>query len=167
MRRLVIAAHLPHHRITILVIVPKGVVSPLGFGGRSVNSDIVVGSTHDDLLTPVAKEIALITGCTLCIVIGHRSRQRSYQAFAIFIDTTSRILAIGIVERLIAEVTIPIDTHIISTTRLRQSVDMLIGDTTDGIIMCRESHCTRIVVAEVGSHTTSVIIATSHPVTDL
>ena len=32
--RLVVAAHLPHHRVSILVVVPKRVVAPLRSGGR-------------------------------------------------------------------------------------------------------------------------------------
>ena len=117
MRRLVIAAHLPHHRITVLVVIPQRIVTPRGFDRGGIDTDSIIASAHDNLLTPVTEEITLITRRTLGIVVGQGTRQRSNLAFAIFEDTASRILAIGIVERLLTQVAIPVDTHILGNTR--------------------------------------------------
>ena len=148
------------------MVVPEGIIAPLGFIGGHIDPDIVSSGAHNHLLTPVTEQITLIARGALCVVVGHRACQGGNQTFAVFVDTTCRILSISVIKRFIAEITIPIDTHIVGTARLRQSGYMLIGDTTDGIVMSRESHRPRIIITEIGCHTPSVIITTSHSVTD-
>ena len=71
MGRLIIAAHLPDHRITVLMVMPERIVTPLRFRWSRIDTDVVIARTHDNLLAPVAQDVTLIAGCTLCVVIGH------------------------------------------------------------------------------------------------
>ena len=73
MRRLVVATHLPYHRVAILMVVPQGVVAVFRRSRCGIDADAVVGSAHDDFLTPVAKDVALIARGSLRVVVGHRT----------------------------------------------------------------------------------------------
>ena len=60
MGRLVVAAHLPYHCLTVLVVVPKRVITPRGIVGGGVDSECtVISSPENELFTPVAQDIAL------------------------------------------------------------------------------------------------------------
>ena len=68
---LVIAAHLPDHRITVLMVVPQCIVTPLRFRWGRIDTDIVIARAHDYLLAPVTQDVTLIAGSTLRVVVGH------------------------------------------------------------------------------------------------
>ena len=63
MRRLVVTAWLPYHRIAILMIVPQRVVAPRSWSGSGIDADIVTTRALYHFLTPVAEHIALETRC--------------------------------------------------------------------------------------------------------
>ena len=150
------------------MVVPKGVVAPLCFGGGGIDTHVVVGSTHHHLFTPVAKEVGLQTGGTFGVVVGHRTREGGNGSLTIFIYGTLGILAIGIVEALLAEVTIPVKSHVVGKSRSGGTFQCLTGDTTDKPgVSCRKSLCTREVVREVAHGTTAVVIACAIAVENL
>ena len=69
MRWLIVATWLPYHTIAILMIVPQRVVTPLGWFGGGIDADVVIGSTLDNFLAPVTKDITLIARCCLGTVV--------------------------------------------------------------------------------------------------
>ena len=111
--RLVVAAHLPHHGVAVLVVVPQRIVAPLRLLRCGVDAYIIIRGTHDNLLAPVAKDVALIAGSALRVVVGHRtgtgidSRPRAILGYAAF-----GVLAIDVVEGFLAEVAVPVDAEV-------------------------------------------------------
>ena len=164
---LVIAAHLPHHGLTILHVVPKRIVAPGSDIGCGVDADGVVVGAHHHLFAPVAKEVALIAGRSLGVVVGLRAGECLDEALAIFIDATGGVLAVGIVEALFEQVAVPIDAHVVGQTRLGESCNVVIGDAADGVVVRRETHGSGDVVGEVACHAASVIAAACLAIVDL
>ena len=70
MGRLVVAAHLPHHRLTILVVVPQCGNTPLGGHRGGIDANLVVRRAGNNLLAPVAEQVTLIAGRSLRVVVG-------------------------------------------------------------------------------------------------
>ena len=59
MRRLVVAHALPNHSLTVLVVVPEGVVAVVGLYVGSVHAYIlIIACAHNDFLSPVAQDVA-------------------------------------------------------------------------------------------------------------
>ena len=167
MGRLVVAAHLPYHGLAVLHVVPQGVVAPRrGVGGRE-DAELVVTGAHDDLLAPVAKDIALIRRRALGVVIGHRPCQSLDQAPAIFVDTTGSVLAVRIVEALLEQVAVPVDAHVVGQTRFGEASDVVVGHAADGLVVRRESHGAGEIVGEVSCHAATVVAAACPTVIDL
>ena len=159
MGRLVVAAHLPHHTVAVLVVVPQRVVTPRRGNGSGIDADIIVARTHDELLAPVAHDVAHEAGSTLGVVVGHRTFQHPGIARARLIDGTCGILAVGVVEGLLLQVAIPVAAEVLRHTgRGIQHVEVLVLDKADRrCVVSRETYSTGDGVQEVAGNGTSVI----------
>ena len=126
--RLVVAAHLPHHSVAVLVVVPQRVVAPSSGGGGRVDADVVGCCAHDDLLAPVAKDVALEAGGGLGIVVGQGTATGIYGCpRTILGDGALGVLAIHAIECLLAQVAIPVDAEVGVYATAIESADGLIG----------------------------------------
>ena len=159
---LVVATHLPHHRVTILMVVPQRRNAPLGGRGCGIDADITGCRSHDDFLAPVTQDISLITGCTLGVVVGLRtSAGVDGTPRAILRNATLCILAIHIVESLLAEITVPIDAEVLVDAFLHQTVIDGTGHRTQRLTTCRSADASRIGIREVTGHA-AAYVAASH-----
>ena len=123
--RLVVAAHLPHHGVAVLGVVPQCVVAPRGLLGGGIDTELIVGGAHDDFLAPVAQYVALIAGSGLRAVVGQSARQ---------VPRTSGVEAGNVsVEEFFAEVAVPIDTEVHADVRAYSH--MFIIDCADGQVV--------------------------------
>ena len=126
---LVIAAHLPNHRLTVLVVLPQRGDTPVGGNGRGIDTDLVILGSGDYFLAPVTEDVTLITGRSLRVVVGHRTLQGLYHALAIFINSDSRVLSLTrIVLGFLQQVTIPIDAEVLCDVVLRTTRQRAVDD---------------------------------------
>ena len=135
--RLVVAAHLPHHSVAVLHVVPQRIVAVLRGDGRRVDAYLVVAGTHHHLLAPVAQDVTLIAGGALGVVIGLRAGEGLDESLSVFIDTAGSILSVGIVKRFVEQVAIPVDAHVLRHTTLRCPRDDIAIDGTDDTRVAR------------------------------
>ena len=132
MGRLVVAAHLPDHGLTILHVVPERIVAPRRGRAGGIDADVVLRSAHDDLFAPVAEDVALEAGGCLGVVVGQRASQRLDGTTAILEDDAIAVAHLTTVKGLFLQVTVPVDAHVKRHTIAGQRVNMVIGDATDG-----------------------------------
>ena len=159
-RRLVVATHLPHHRIAILMVVPEGVVAILRRCRRGIDADTVVGCAHDDFLAPVPKDVALIARGALRVVVSHGTSTCVDRCpTTIFRHASLGVLSVEIVESLRTKVAIPIDAEVGVYTCGGESIDWVVIHQTDGTFACRACESSREVVAEITCHGTTIVVA--------
>ena len=150
-RRLVVAAHLPYHRLTILHVMPECVVTPFCGDGGGVDTDLVVGSTHHYLFAPVTEDVALVAWCCLGIIVCQRACKRCDGiACSRLIDTSGRIACACPVEGLFKQVSVPVDAEV----HVERNVlwNMIVGNAADSSVVAGASKATGIVVAEIAHH---------------
>ena len=150
MRRLVVSAWLPYHRIAVLMIVPQRVVAPRSRSGRSIDADIVATRALYHFLTPVAEHIALETRSSLGSVVG-KGTHKSFQS------TLSWLGYLCIIEALLLQVAIPVDTEVHAQT-IRIPCYMVIGNGRYRRIMRTVTYGTRNVIIEITSQAATIII---------
>ena len=150
MRRLVVSAWLPYHRIAVLMIVPQRVVAPRSRSGRGIDADIVATRALYHFLTPVAEHIALETRSSLGSVV-RKGTHKSFQS------TLSWLGYLCIIEALLLQVAIPVDTEVHAQT-IRISCYMVIGNGRYRRIMRTVTYCTRNVIIKITSQTATIII---------
>ena len=161
--RLVISVHLPDDGIAVLVVMPQGIVAPCGGSGGGIDADVVVFGAHHHLLAPVAEEVGLQTGRCLGVVVGQRTREVGNDTASIFDNDTLRVIASRTVERLLAEVAVPVDAEVLGDMVLRA-----LGDGTDEVgVAGRNALTAGELVGEVAHDGTSVVIASREPVENL
>ena len=153
MRWLIVAARLPYHAVAILMIVPQRIVTPLGWLIGGVDADVVIGSTLDNLLTPVAKDITLITRCSLGTIVGISTEEGSYRSF-------TRLSYLCIIEALLQEVTIPINTEVHAKS-IGIGTHMFICNRRDRSIVCTMTNSSREIIIEITCQTTTIIVGIS------
>ena len=168
MRWLVISVHLCDHRIAILMVVPEGIVAPVGRDGGGIDTYVVVVGAHHHLLAPVAEEVGLQTGRCLGVVVGQRTREVGNDTASIFDNDTLRVIASRTVERLLAEVAVPVDAEVLGDMVLRALGEPTVGDGTDEVgVAGRNALTAGELVGEVAHDGTSVVIASREPVENL
>ena len=170
MGRLVVAAHLPHHGLAVLVVMPEGVVAPWGFHVGREYADVVVGRAHDHFLAPVAEHIALVAGRSLGVVVGHGAFKDGYLAGLGLHDVAGSVLAVAIVERFLAEVAIPINAHILRNVEITlvEALDCGMGHGSDEVgVGCRYTHSPGYVADELAHHGAAVIACAQRTVVNL
>ena len=157
-RRLVVATHLPHHRVAILMVVPEGVDAILRRCRRGIDADAVVGSAHDDFLAPVAKNVALIARGAFRVVVGEGTCTCVDRCpTTIFRHASLRVLSVDIVEGFGTKVAIPVDAEVGVHTCGGESVNRVVIYQTDGSFTRGTSQSAREIVAEVACNGTSIV----------
>ena len=108
--RLVVSHHLPHHRLAVLVVEPQA-GHAVGRVEASAIDTQARAATHDNLLAPVADDVALETGVVLRVVVHVTARRGKESACARLLNL--RLLCrSGTVQNLRAEVAIPVDAEV-------------------------------------------------------
>ena len=153
MRWLIVATWLPYHTIAILMIVPQRVVTPLGWLSSGIDADVVIGSTLDNLLTPVAKDITLITRCSLGAIVG-------ISTLHLCNSSNTRFGYLCIIEALLQEVTIPINTEVHAKS-IGIGTHMFICDRRDRSIVCTMTNSSREIIIEITCQATTIIVGIS------
>ena len=159
MRWLIVATWLPNHRITILMIIPQGIVSPLGRCRGGIDTDVVVSSTLYHFLTPVAKDITLIARGSLGTIVGISTRECCQRSDSWFGNS-------NIVEALLLQVTIPIDTEVLSQS-VGVDTDMIVGYGRYRRIMRTIAYRARNVIIEITCQASTSIIGVGHTIINL
>ena len=158
-RRLVVTAWLPYHRIAILMIVPQRVVAPRSRSRSGIDADIVATRSLYHFLTPVTKDITLIARGSLGTIVGISTRECCQRSDSWFGNS-------NIVEALLLQVTIPIDTEVLSQS-VDIDTDMVISHSRYRRIMRTITYRTRNVVIEVTSQASTRIVGIGHTIINL
>ena len=132
------------------MIVPQRVVAPRSRSGRGIDADIVATRALYHFLTPVAEHIALETRSSLGSVV-RKGTHKSFQS------TLSWLGYLCIIEALLLQVAIPVDTEVHAQT-IRISCYMVIGNGRYRRIMRTVTYCTRNVIIKITSQTATIII---------
>ena len=162
---LIIATHLPDHRITILVVMPQRRNTPFGRRSCRVDTDMVISCTQNNFFSPITEQVTLIAGCRLSIVIGNRAREGiDGGPRAILVDTAlCRIIDIVdnlscSVECLLTKVAIPIDSEVIINACCVKTTDCLSCYRAYSPLARRFSQSAWEAIGKITCHATAVIL---------
>ena len=130
-RWLVVAHALPHHSLTILMVVPQRVVAIVGLDIRGIYAYIfIIGGTHDDFLAPVAQHIASGRwGVLRPVAVGSTISSEHHRAVSLE-HTGCTLATAGSVESFLQQVAIPIDAEVIRKA-CRTARDDLVSNARD------------------------------------
>ena len=145
-RWLVVAHRLPHHALTVLVVVPQCVVAPFGRYVCSIYAYIfIIACTCDDFLSPVAQHIACCRWCVLRPVAVGGSVSREHDGSVGLEHAGCSLTRAGSVESFLQQVTVPVDAEIIGEAT-RPTGNHLIAYARDGARLRAVANGTGIVV---------------------
>ena len=134
--RLVVTAHLPHHGLAVLGVVPQRVVAPGGRVGGGIDAYVAAGGAQHQFLAPVAQQVALVAGSGLGVVVGLGAVHGLQHTLAEFEDTGGGVARIDTVHGLLEQVAVPVDAEVEVETAVH-ALDVVGGDTADGGVVAR------------------------------
>ena len=165
-RRLVVSHRFPHHALSVLVVVPERIVSPWRSDVGGIYPDVfVVAGAHDDLLSPVAQDVASGRRSILRpVAVGRTIGGEDLPAVG-FHHAAGPFAAAGPVEALLQQVTVPVDAEIVGESRWSPR-DRLVGHSRDDARLRGMTDASRVVVGEIAAESASVIRGRLQPIID-
>ena len=154
---LVVAHRLPHHALTVLVVVPEGVVAVVCLQISSVHAYIfIICSAHDDFLAPVADDVAHGRGSVLRpVAVGGAVGGKDGRAVCLE-HTGGSLTRAGSVETFLQQVAVPVDAPVVGEAG-RAASDDLVGYARDGARLAAVANGSGIGIGEVTAKGAAVI----------
>ena len=155
--RLVVAAHLPGHRLAVLHVVQQGINAPPRFHRRRINPQgHVVVRAGDDFLAPVAQDVGLQGGRVLRPVVQLRAGSREDGRPRTELMHHGRAFRPVAVQGLRAEVAVPVNPEIV-VNALRAAVQDFVRHGAEQPHAGCHGLASRILVGEVAGHRTPAV----------
>ena len=145
-RWLVVAHRLPHHALTVLVVVPQCVVAPSGrYVCRIYANIFIIARARDDFLAPVAQHIASGRWRVFRPVAVGGSVSREHDGSVGLEHAGCSLTRAGSVESFLQQVTVPVDAEVVGEAT-RPATNHLVAHARDGSRLAAVSDSTGIVV---------------------